>query len=230
MVLEKFLLDLVMLLFSSLQTTFLYSHFNVIIFGFLFFFSHCWIFGLGSNMQLQNMEPSAFSYSSIDEFGADSSLFFESKGALDSKCVGPIYDRSKIYELVQHFRQRFVFPVVDAIEINNDNQELLLLENVFSAEELRTINDELALINVFHFAARVTGGFKIYIDLPGTDTHRIDEASLNTLLSLRRKFDKIQIERPSILFLLLFGKAKDPVSSIFGENRCKAFAQNKVFL
>ena len=181
-------------------------------------------------MQLPTMEPSAFSYSSIDEFGADSSLFFESKGALDSKCIGPIYGRSKIYELVQHYRQRFVFPVVDAIEISNDNQELLLLENVFSAEEIRTINNELAMIDVFHFAARVTGGFKIYIDLPGTGTHRIDEASLKTLLSLRRKFDKIQIERPSILFLLLFGKVKDPASSIFGENRCKAFAQNKVFL
>ena len=128
MVSEKFLLDLVMCLFSLSQTSVLYSHSNAFIFGFVGFFFHCLIIGLGSNMQLPNMESPAFSYSSVDEFGAGSSVFFESKDALDSKCIGPIYDRSKIYEQVQHFRERFVFPVVDAIEISNDNLELFLLD------------------------------------------------------------------------------------------------------
>ena len=190
------------------------------------------ILALGAKVSIFGTIDAEYSHPLKETVSDDSAIFFEHDKAGDYQCFGPIYDSSAVYELVERFRKSHLFPRLGVLRVDNVEQEFLVIKNVFSFEETQIVNKELSLMGLFYFALRVEGGYRIYIDLANIegDSKKVSDAKLQVFASMGRNVERVRVNRPQMVYLLILEEGYRQSISQEGENRCNGIARNEEFL
>ena len=196
----------------------------ILVLGFVFL--NLIIFGMGAKNSMLSQAEAEYRYVLDDQMVGNSSVFFEHNNSGGYGCFGPFYNVSKIHEQIAWFRTKSLFARVGKIEIDNTEKEFFVINNVFSPEEAQIVDKELTLMGVSYFTVRFEGGYKLYLDFQDVeiDSREVSETRLEAVKSMGRKLERIKINGPQTLYLLILEGVNEGKEILGREKRCQGIA------